>query len=295
MTEHNHIATIVPIGKVYVPAGWNSRQEAADVGELAQDIAAHGLLQPPIVTPIEEVRGELRGDKINGASFVLVAGFRRMAALRSLDFRDIPVIVVAGEKMAELRALNLRENIHRKELHPVDLCEAIVTYKVSNKMSRVEDIKAGLGVEWSVEWLRKLLKVGENLLPEIRTAWRKNPGVLTMDRAISLATHPHDDQRAAWESYQQTGEEPTESEGGGDGEGSGTPRNEHRRPSKKKLEKLADLLQSKQALEQFPKFNADWVKGARTALRFALGRSQFPRSEADKAKEKEDLPEEVEA
>ena len=82
------------------------RKDLGDVSSLARSIKSVGLLHPPVVTP------DLR----------LVAGERRLAAVRSLGWIDCPVTV--AETLTDvLIALQAErdENTCRKELAPTRL------------------------------------------------------------------------------------------------------------------------------------------------------------------------------
>ncbi len=78
--------------------------DAEALGELAQDIAARGILQPPIVRPI---RGTDR--------FEIVVGERRYQAARQVGLKNIPVLVRELDDQ-EAEITSLVENIQRENL-----------------------------------------------------------------------------------------------------------------------------------------------------------------------------------
>lgn len=95
----------IDIGKIET----NPRQprrnfDAAALHELAQDIAARGVLQPPIVRPI---RGTDR--------FEIVVGERRYQAARQAGLKSIPVLVRDLDDQ-EAEITSLVENIQRENL-----------------------------------------------------------------------------------------------------------------------------------------------------------------------------------
>ena len=95
--------TTVPVASITV--GDRCRKDLGDVSSLARSIQSVGLLHPPVVTP------DLR----------LVAGERRLAAVRSLGWIDCPVTV--AETLTDvLIALQAErdENTCRKELAPTE-------------------------------------------------------------------------------------------------------------------------------------------------------------------------------
>ena len=84
------------------------RIDAEGLGELAESIRQHGLLQPLVVT-----RGDGDGD------YVLIAGERRLEAARLAGIERVPVVVreATPEEMLELA---LVENIQRADLGPLE-------------------------------------------------------------------------------------------------------------------------------------------------------------------------------
>lgn len=76
------------------------------IDELAQSIQKHGVLQPIIVKPVQE-------------GFVLVAGERRLRAVKKLGKSSIPAIV-RNYQPKYLAELALLENLQREDLNPIE-------------------------------------------------------------------------------------------------------------------------------------------------------------------------------
>jgi len=76
------------------------------VEDLARSIERVGLLHPLVVR---------RG----GDGYVVVAGVRRYLALVSLNWEEVPCVVIEG-KDQELDAITVHENIHRQNVNPVE-------------------------------------------------------------------------------------------------------------------------------------------------------------------------------
>lgn len=74
--------------------------DEAHVQTLAQSIVLRGLLVPLIVRPLDD-------------GYELVAGYHRLAACRSLDLADLPVVLRQHEGLS---ADSATENVTRKEL-----------------------------------------------------------------------------------------------------------------------------------------------------------------------------------
>ena len=93
----------------------NPYQPRDDIGEeklkeLAQSIEKNGVLQPIILTPVDE-------------GFYLVAGERRWRAAKMAGLERIPAIIKNIDK-DQMMELALIENIHRQDLNPLEEANA---------------------------------------------------------------------------------------------------------------------------------------------------------------------------
>ena len=84
---------------------------AEELKELAASIKANGLLQPIVVRR-----------SVYGRSYELVAGERRLRAVKQLGWIDIPALVRDVDDRT-LLVLALVENIQREELGPLEECQ----------------------------------------------------------------------------------------------------------------------------------------------------------------------------
>jgi ParB/RepB/Spo0J family partition protein len=75
------------------------------VARLAESIATHGLLHPLVVEPASE-----------GEAYRLIAGARRLAALRHLGWREAPACVVELGETSRRLSLAIVENVQRSNL-----------------------------------------------------------------------------------------------------------------------------------------------------------------------------------
>lgn len=98
------------------PGPWQPRQRmnAAALGELAQTIAARGVLQPIIVRP---------SGKGSKAAFEIIAGERRWRASKLAGLRTVPVVVREFSDRDALLAA-LIENIQREDLSVLEQATA---------------------------------------------------------------------------------------------------------------------------------------------------------------------------
>lgn len=118
--------------------------------DIADSIRENGIIQPLIVTK--------RGPK----DYVLIAGERRWRAAQLADVKAVPVVIrdVSPQQMLELAVI---ENIHRKDLNPIE--EALAFQQLKEKFSlNHSDIgkKVGLSRVAVVNKIR-LLKLPENV------------------------------------------------------------------------------------------------------------------------------------
>ena len=105
-----HHVSQIPVAQVD-PRSTNPRSKLVDIDSLAESIRAYGLLQPVLVQRV--------GDR-----YVLVAGHRRFAAVKALDWETIPAIVHdTSDEDASL--LTLIENLQREDLTPQDEADAL--------------------------------------------------------------------------------------------------------------------------------------------------------------------------
>ena len=80
------------------------------LGELAQSIQQHGVIQPLLVRPLPD------------GSYQLVAGERRWRAARLAGLTEVPVIIKALSD-EDAAVLSLIENLQREDLNPIEEAE----------------------------------------------------------------------------------------------------------------------------------------------------------------------------
>jgi len=98
--------------------------------ELADSIAAQGVVQPIVVRPI--------GD---GRNYEIIAGERRWRASQQAGLSDIPVVVREASDQ-EAMAMGLIENIQRDDLNPLEEAEALHRLLDEFKLTHQEIAKA---------------------------------------------------------------------------------------------------------------------------------------------------------
>lgn len=107
-TESENSAVMLKIGEIE-PNRSQPRREFNEetLGELADSIAQHGVLQPLLVRPIP------------GGGYQIVAGERRWRAARMAGVSELPA-VVREMNDGEVMELALIENLQREDLNPLE-------------------------------------------------------------------------------------------------------------------------------------------------------------------------------
>ncbi|NKJ42581.1 ParB/RepB/Spo0J family partition protein [Novosphingobium sp. SG720] len=144
-------------------------EEALD--ELAQSIAARGVIQPVIVRPIA------------GGRYQLVAGERRWRAAQRARVHEIPAIVRQLDER-EVTALALIENLQREDLNPVEEARAYQRLSDNDGLTQQEIARFVDKSRSHVANLMRLLSLPEEVLDMVQR------DDLSMGHARALAVLP---------------------------------------------------------------------------------------------------------
>ena len=101
----------------------NVRHELRLDDPFVASIKEHGIIQPLIVN-----------------DGVLVAGHRRLAAAEQLGLSEVPIVLMDLDP-EDVRAIQLVENVHRNDLTPLELAQAVWDMKVDDEYTQpmIED------------------------------------------------------------------------------------------------------------------------------------------------------------
>lgn len=92
--------------------------------ELAENIKAHGVMQPILVRPVDKhgkpIFGEAEGVELD--HYEIVAGERRYRASKMAGEAGIPAVIRELHDLDTLQ-LQIYENLHREDLHPIEEAE----------------------------------------------------------------------------------------------------------------------------------------------------------------------------
>ena len=173
---------VLPIDQVE-PDPDQPRKDVGDIEDLTASILEHGIIQPCIVSVIEEDR------------YRLIAGERRYTAAKAAGLKTIPCVVRTVEEHRKLE-IQIIENIHRKELNPLE--EAGAYRKLMDEFSLSQrQLATRLGKSPSAinETLR-ILSLPEVILESVRTSEHLTRSVL-----LEIAKQENEEaQTAMWQS-----------------------------------------------------------------------------------------------
>ena len=161
------------------------RKNLGDLTELVASIREQGLIQPLIVEAIALGR------------YRLVAGERRFAACRQLGLEAVSCLVRTVAEHARL-ALQLIENLHRRDLHPLEDARAFQRLRDEFNLTQRE-LAQRLGKSLSsINETLRLLELAPAVMADVRTSEQiGQPGLLEIAQEPDAAT-----ERALWERVQ---------------------------------------------------------------------------------------------
>jgi ParB family chromosome partitioning protein len=130
-----------------------------EINSLAESIKKHGVRQPLTVIASEENKGK----------YEVVSGERRLKAADIAGLKKVPCIILKEKNNAN--EIALIENIHRQDLHPIELGEALKLLLVKGIFNTQSEMSKKLSLKESV--VSECLKLTE-LSTEIQDYLIKN-------------------------------------------------------------------------------------------------------------------------
>ena len=147
--------------------------DEAALGELADSISQHGVLQPLLVRPLPM------------GGYQLVAGERRWRASRMAGLKEVPVII---KELSDTEAMQLAiiENLQREDLNPIEEAEGLQAL-IDKCGFNQEEVAISVGKSRpAITNSLRLLK----LPPEVRDMTRE--GVISAGHARALLAFDND-------------------------------------------------------------------------------------------------------
>lgn len=180
-TEKYQVQSI-KMEEIFSDAAFNCRGSIApvDVVDLSKDIAVRGLDQPIVLRPYSDPERPWFKYKI-------VAGHRRHMAFRVNNATEIPAYVREDLDELAARMLNLRENLHRKQLNIKQEAHALkffLQYKGTGQNTIFNEVELADIFAQSRGWVqvrKALLELPDDIQDEAAA------GMLTQDHIKTLA------------------------------------------------------------------------------------------------------------
>lgn len=164
------------------------RKDLGDLEGLSASIKEHGILQPLIVSAIAEEQ------------FRLVAGERRFSAAKQLRLLTVPAIVRTIDQHRRLE-VQLVENLHRKDLNPVEEALALERLATEFGLSQRELAKRLGKSAASINQTLRILSLPKQILAD-------NPSPERLSRSLLLEIVKLDSpeaQLAFWQEAKDSG------------------------------------------------------------------------------------------
>ena len=161
------------------PSPHNPRKEfdKAELADLAASISVQGLLQPLIVRDMGGKAGR----------FELIAGERRLRALKLNKATEALCLVRSGEDDGTTRALQIIENMQRRDIAPMEEADAFSELNASNP-EKWTFAAIGRAVGKSDRFVSQRVSLSRNLEEGLKQ--KLAAGDLTVENARVLATAP---------------------------------------------------------------------------------------------------------
>lgn len=158
------------------PDASNQRSTGKDIAGLAESMFQFGLLQPICITSHVDEDG----------LHTIIYGHRRFEAARLLNWDMIDVNIIEDINETDFKAIQLSENIHRADIHPMDEARTIAEL-IGVQMETQKYVAQLLGK--SVPYVRKRMALND-LIEPIQEAFVY--GNIDISMALKLASlHPN--------------------------------------------------------------------------------------------------------
>ena len=268
----------LPIESVFIPSSFNARrvlwgpaERGEDLATFAADLKRRGLLEPIVVYEAPGPEGTTR--------YALVAGERRLAALRHLRAQTVTAHVRAGT-VEQAHSDNAAENTQRKQLASWEIASECVRLRERGlPMAAIGSVMA-----CTPSYVSNYCRVhdGFKLVPAAWEAFKQGaPGMrdalAILTTAGKLAGDQKEDPKVwraslerAWEAYASAQPAPRRTDAGEDKDGAPP------KPSKREVRGVKDELRALLSpAAALPEEHRPAVEGALWALGWAQGEAKI--------------------
>jgi ParB/RepB/Spo0J family partition protein len=187
-------AIIIPLASIEISADAPRKDfDLEQMQELTQDIKAKGVLEPILVK---------KGTTLIGKppKFLLISGHRRLRAAISLNLDTIPARFVRCHTDEDKLAIQLSENIQRKDLHPIEIALLLRSFlELGYKEKEIAE-----KISKSPSWVSKYKKISKMPIQIIEDSFSFKASLSDL---LILESHfpKHSDLILAWDIYKKEG------------------------------------------------------------------------------------------
>jgi ParB/RepB/Spo0J family partition protein len=165
----------VPVGEIVTGLNNRTRFDPQALADLAADIASRGLLQPVVVRP-----------NPTGSGYQLIAGERRLRAVKQLGWAEIPATLRDLDDRAARGAM-MAENTHRADVDPIDEAQGYAAFMRDFGVDEAETARAANVEPQRVYRRLSLLR----LLPDLQAMLRRRPELIAHLELLTKLDHNH--------------------------------------------------------------------------------------------------------
>ena len=149
----------------------NARVDDTPDAELVASVRESGVLQSLLIRSL----GDGSGD-----GYAIIAGHRRYRAAVEVGLDEVPCIVMDGLTVDQVAAVQLAENMHRRQLNPIEQAKALDRIRRSTKATQAV-IATMTGIsQGHVSRLLRLLTLPESVQLKVES------GQVSVDSALGL-------------------------------------------------------------------------------------------------------------
>jgi len=194
----NETVLKIPLSEITADFAWNGRSGKWTEADGAEDKHDFALLVLDIKTNGQDTPVHVRPKK-SGKGYILVAGFRRFAAISKIaeeaggksSVKDATIdAIVKSYSDIEARTFNIRENTAREDLKAADLvwsvADLLAAYKAGGKTPPTDEAFAAL-ISKSQPYTSKLLRIAKNVPEKLLAKWRAAEVIVTVDNMDGIA------------------------------------------------------------------------------------------------------------